>query len=300
MTKQITNFGKITTFATLAMSLFTVGCLDDAISSKMNSTEKANATFEFRTAQPLSVVNGFAKSLSGEALQTNKFTLNSVLVNVGEIEFEKEDDCEYSENVDVDELDIDDADDVANRLASMEGTSSVELGDDDCGEIEIKGNYLFDLLTGQSTPALPEIELPVGKYTHVEISIEEDDATEVTFEVEGVYHSVVDVPFKLALEFDQEIVFENPQGLSVSSAKINAIVAELDATQWFESVDIEACLNDAQALYVDGVLVIDEENQCKGMKDQIKQNIKNSGNFVEDDEDDDYEDESDEDDYKDL
>lgn len=231
------------------------------------------------------------------------FTLSDLATCENEAEDDSDDDAEEDEAEDGDDND-------AATLVKAEETGDDEDGDgdDDGEEIEIRGPFIFNLLTGESFPDIGTIEIPSGIVKEIEIKIDDVEEDETlpdgvpadlaghTLLVEGTFtDGDAATPFSLLLDFDEEVEFENLDGIEVSEVvDINAIIISFDVSSWLSGVDMAACVADGDVEVADdGTVVITEDSSsgdCSDIEDTIKDNIEASGTLDEDDDDDGEED----------
>lgn len=178
-----------------------------------------------------------------------------------------------------------------------EGTGCNQVLEEECeeNEIRIKGPFGVDLLTGRSSPPMDTIRIPSGVYNRTEIRLDdrklEDGFLDGLGEMIG--HSLVikgmfeykertDRRFAFLLEFNEDIPFENPNGLAVNDSGTQAMVVKLNVQEWVSRIDIGKCLDDGDiTLDAAGDLLIDEESGCENLEDALGAAIKGSGDFDE-------------------
>lgn len=172
-----------------------------------------------------------------------------------------------------------------------------EADDDDGPRVRVAGPYVVDLMTGTSTPSLSDLLLPPLVYNQIKIkfdSVDEDDEEELvdsedlivgnTLVATGSFnYDTTDYTFDLALNFDEEVEFENVDGAAIDAATLNNLVVELDVNSWFSSVSIGDCL-DGEHLVPDlsNHVVINEETDECDILDSIKDSVEHSGEFGDD------------------
>lgn len=159
-------------------------------------------------------------------------------------------------------------------------------------KVVVEGPFVFDLITGDSTPSLEEVTLPEGTYKRIDVRLEdadtadglvlEDDAmNETSLLARGTV--VVEgeiLEFGLALKFNEDARFERPEGIEVSGNG-GELSLHLDVATWFEGVDLAGCLASGDVEVSDGgVYWIDEDvsgGDCSSIEGDLKENIKTSG-----------------------
>jgi len=172
-----------------------------------------------------------------------------------------------------------------------------EADDDDGPRIRITGPYLVDLMAGTSTPSLSDLLLPPLVYNQIKISfdsVDEDDEEELvdsedpilgnTLVASGSFtYDATDYTFDLALDFDDEIEFENVDGAAIDAATLNNLVVELDVNSWFSNVSVGECLADGDLVADEtGHVTIDESTDDCDILDSIKDSVEHSGDFGDD------------------
>jgi hypothetical protein len=144
-------------------------------------------------------------------------------------------------------------------------------------ELEIKGNYVVDLINGTSQPEIPTVSLDPGFYNEVKV--------ELSPILEGGYSVILkgshidDQGNERAVEFilDQffEIKIENRNGFNLDVEKLNQILLLFELEAWFADIRFDELIDE------DGVIRIkvdvDEDavnqvkinigNHCKGGSD---------------------------------
>lgn len=123
-------------------------------------------------------------------------------------------------------------------------------------EIDVQGEYTFDLLTGLSTPAFPIALIPSGIYEELEIELEQEgnDTTvyvEATFtdSIGAVWPVILTVTESIELEIEDEL-----NGIAIDSNAVSNL-----AVYW----DVEGLLNAANletAQKVNGIIYLDEDH----------------------------------------
>ncbi len=104
-------------------------------------------------------------------------------------------------------------------------------------KIKIEGPFVFDLITGESTPPLSDFQIPSGTYKRIRLKAA-DEANPTIHVVAAVGEGVV---VETVVNSDEEIDLEPAGGLLVQEGSINAIVAEVDLSAVFTQFDLPAC-----------------------------------------------------------
>lgn len=172
-----------------------------------------------------------------------------------------------------------------------------EEDDDDGPRVRVTGPYVVDLMAGTSTPPLSDLLLPPLVYNKIKIkfdSVDEDDEEELvdtedpilgnTLVAAGSFnYDSTDYTFDLALNFDEEVEFENVDGAAIDAATLNNLIVELDVNSWFASVAVGECLMDGDLIAdeADHVTINDSTDECD-ILDSIKDAVEASGEFGDD------------------
>ncbi|MDQ3003692.1 MAG: hypothetical protein M3Y08_20840, partial [Fibrobacterota bacterium] len=86
--------------------------------------------------------------------------------------------------------------------------------------------------------------------------------------------------FKITLDFEEDVRFNSDTGLAVESPGLNTFIIFLDVEKWLVDVNITRCLEEGGlALQADGGLVIDKDNTCGQLENDVKTAIKGSGSL---------------------
>lgn len=185
-----------------------------------------------------------------------------------------------------------------------DGDDDSEDADDDEDNIKIDGPFIYNMLTGLSSPDFSETVIPSGTYRRIELRFTNTtlvEASDSLFDhamvIGGTYDDGASIrSFLISIKFNEWLRFENEAGIEITeSADINAIVVELDVNNWFNGVDLGACFDSGRPdVSDDGVLIVNRTNdggECN-FTDELKKNIKASGRVEKED---DVEDDGDED-----
>ncbi|HKX13504.1 MAG TPA: hypothetical protein VJP40_10150 [bacterium] len=170
--------------------------------------------------------------------------------------------------------------------------------------VVVDGPFVADLILGTTTPPMTDLLIPAGTYTRIDVRIEDNPALDGfalvaagTFEYQGELHEL-----RLALRFHEDIRFKDRAGITLEETAANDIVMALDATAWFQGIDLAACLDSGELQFeADGSLAITESlgGACNGIEKRIRDNIEASGTDARDDDDDDDDDDDEDDDDED-
>jgi hypothetical protein len=161
-------------------------------------------------------------------------------------------------------------------------------GDDDLDRtILIRGPFVVDLMTGETTPSLAGLRIPELAYSRIDVRLHEGRLGNgvLTSGDELVGRSLVvradfvymDTPVELvlSLKFSEDVRFEAPGGVPAGPG----VALELDASRWLAGVRLGDCLDDGDLVVENGVLLVDEDSDssCSDVENTIRTNIKRSG-----------------------
>jgi len=158
------------------------------------------------------------------------------------------------------------------------GASCAGVAGCDGDKIRVDGPWDIDLLTGDATPALPRVEVPLGTYRRVDVRFEPDDG-DVTLAVSGtVLFRGAPTPFTLALDFNETARFESATGFVVTRDVVQDAVARLAPATWFAALPLVACADDGDLPIEGGTIVItDGDGSCSDVESVVRDAIKGSG-----------------------
>lgn len=220
------------------------------------------------------------------------------------------------------------------KLAEEEVDTPEEESEND--SIELEGPYVVDLIADTVTPPLDLVDVIAGVYKEIEMKLdkiegdEEDeegatlvDTADTLFDrsiyIEGTYSdtlaTLTDVPFVLTFEIDEEFSLtglgDTSEGIVIDQNMLNHIIIAFRINKWFDFSNPETANDvDFTDLTVDPLvgIVLDEsiaDSTAEEIHDVIKENIKESADYGEDedksgelepDEDDDPDEEDEDDD----
>lgn len=172
--------------------------------------------------------------------------------------------------------------DVESELA---GGARCDRGDDE-DEIQIRGPFVVDLLTGASTPSLDEVRVPAVTYREVEFELNDDDETGPlaghSFSVRASYDDAgTPAELVIRLDGDSDVEIERPEGVRVESGQ--SLVILLDASKWMQGAPLRACIDGKGLQAVDGVVTIDPSTGCNDLMSVLHQRIEDSCDLDDDD-----------------
>ena len=155
-------------------------------------------------------------------------------------------------------------------------------------KIVIEGPRLINLINGDVTPPLTDVLIPEGRYKRVDIRFddgrpdeglitEEDMLNDRSLDLSfGFDHDEELTLLSVRLKFNEDLRVEAPEGVEVADG--DALIAQLDVTQWLQMIDFFSCV-DGEGLTTNGPLVfIDDdepaEGSCAGIEGDIKELLK--------------------------
>lgn len=131
-----------------------------------------------------------------------------------------------------------------------------DLSDTNEVEIDVEGVYVFDLITGTSTPEFPIAQIPTGIYNELEIGLWQN-TSDTTVELEGVYTDNLGTDIPLFVTITESIGLEiedDLNGFAIDTNMINNMVVYWD----FEKILLSSGID--SAVVSNGQLRIDAEN----------------------------------------
>lgn len=156
---------------------------------------------------------------------------------------------------------------------------------------EISGPILADLLAGTMSPDPGSLVIASGTYSEIKVGIEKvteemglvdasDPLNDNSMHIQGSWvESDILRTFSMAIKFDEELRFENPEGIAIDSSSSQQIRISLNATQWLSDIDFTACLHEEEMGFpAEGTLYINDDNAkgaCDLIEELVKKNIKN-------------------------
>ena len=199
---------------TLGLGLMLTGC---GSSANLTDGGMTTARFALKLASP--TVTGLT---IGEGLDVSAATITVKRI---ELWLPEDRDCEDSDNEGLDD----------RGGCHREAETEDDLEED---KIKIEGPFVFNLLTGESTPPLTDFSIPSGVYKRIRLKADPDAAATVSISA-----LVGEAPLEIAFQSDEEIDVETAEGLSVQEGSINAIVAEVNLSGAFAQFDLAACVS---------------------------------------------------------
>ncbi len=146
------------------------------------------------------------------------------------------------------------------------------------------GPFVYDALSGVSTPELPAISLVDGSYQRIEYQLRQyrdGDADSPllnnTFYVGGtVILDSVSVPFEISYHMAENIRLSGSGSLKVEANESNAMLMSFDVKSWFAGISFASA-----TISESGSIIIDKTNNHDILM-QIKKNIKTYTRFGKD------------------
>jgi hypothetical protein len=172
-------------------------------------------------------------------------------------------------------------------------------------EIKISGPFLFNLITGESSPSLADIKIPSGIYREIEFDFDGHCGlggdTSITLNGTMTNSSSVSYPYEVRVEYDDDLELESPTDIQVLEGQTNGIFANLVIDRWFSGVNFVQCLDNGDLLpNGSGVIEINPNTNatgaCEDIYDDLEDAIEDAMEFDDDDHDDDDDNDSDDDD----
>ncbi|NVK28339.1 MAG: DUF4382 domain-containing protein [Flavobacteriia bacterium] len=159
--------------------------------------------------------------------------------------------------------------DASNKFGELNFTSAfavvteVELereseSEDGESEIDITGNYRVDLMTGESMPEFPTVEVEAGVYEELEVTIGSEDLSETAIYLEGEYETIAGISYNFELEIVGEIELEiedENDGIIIESNDVRDILVSIDLNTIVSSMDF-----DNASVNSNGVIVISAQS----------------------------------------
>ncbi|MDB5103391.1 MAG: hypothetical protein JWP91_1080 [Fibrobacteres bacterium] len=177
------------------------------------------------------------------------------------------------------------------KLQLPEGLDCKDADESACEslQVEIPGPMVADLMTGKWLPDPGAIRIPIGSYRRIDVRLESQSKDSEGTPSILAGHSMIlrgsfdyagskDKAFSIALDFGEDARFDSDSGLVIDSIGVNRLLVLLDVEKWLSGVDITRCLDEGRlALLPDGSLVVDKENACGQLENDLKSAIKASG-----------------------
>jgi|GEM_PF-1512287 len=128
--------------------------------------------------------------------------------------------------------------------------TEVELEDDDSNgddvEIDIEGEFTFDLLTGTSVPALPLASIPAGTYEEIEIQLGDDSGNALCLFANGTRDSVAfEIEVRNEVEFSME---DDVNGIVISPNQTTPLTAHMAIADVVDQLDWSSAVADGDGV----------------------------------------------------
>ncbi len=250
----------------IAISLFTGCILQEEDAQELQS----RAQIEFKALSAMTAATP-TSPLSFNDDSGLEFTLDEARINIRRIRLDSHDD-----------------DTCASTLAIASDPSAANCAEND--ELTLTGPFVMNLLTGHSTPVPDLLSIPAGNYRRLKIRVEDaraedgviashDDLEGHSLLVKGTYGTDAK-PFRLALNFMEDIEVESTDIMELNSGAVMSILVALDVSKWMTGLDIGACLKDSKVAAESAEkLSLTEDSElgkCVDAEHILKENIKNS------------------------
>jgi len=235
-------------FLSFLTLLFSVSCSNDDSADVNDPGTPPEGSGRVNITAQATYTGSTARSASA---RNENVVLTQFLVNIEEIEFEIDDDR------------FDDEDDDGYY--------------DSSDEIELRGPFELDLLSGQAT--LTNINIPNGVYEEIEFELDySEDSSSELYEKTILLKGTIDgVPFEFwhRFEEDVEVDYEDSQENIVVDGNNNTIVITFNLDMVLSNIDLSTASDGNE----DGVIEISPEDEdgnnglANNLKDKIKEYI---------------------------
>lgn len=163
---------------------------------------------------------------------------------------------------------------------------------------QFKGPFVVDLMTDEVSPSLSSIQIPAGEYRDIQLKIHKlqvEDVSSIDPDDPLVDHSIYitgeytplggqTVNVTIAVELSEEISLAKPNqkdtGIIVQAGAESSVIIAFRMDRWFDFTGLEYDFADAPA--GDITISNDGEEVAKKLQDLVKENIKTSANYGED------------------
>jgi hypothetical protein len=155
--------------------------------------------------------------------------------------------------------------------------------------VHIRGPFLVDLLSGVAPAGLQAVELPAKTYTRVDVRLDDANPSEgivasndplagkTLLATGNVTANGNTTPFQLALSFNEDARFEDPNGISLGAGLAADVMLHLDVNAWFANLPITQCMANNDLQLVDGAVIIaDGGATCSDIENNLKDAIRSS------------------------
>jgi hypothetical protein len=205
-----------------------------------------------------------ASTIAGGRVTAADMVYTQVLIGVTEIELET--------------LEENDAEDSGNVENDKDGD-----GEDDNEDIEFKGEYTVDLITGTSTPDFGDTDIAPGLYEEIEIDLEpimnDGNTMFIAFDFNPTGASEP-IKYEYSNSANLEYELESDSGIELTDSGLNQLLVVLDLDALFAGVDLSSATADS-----DGVVRINDSSNAN-LAAQIAANLDSIMEGGEDDDND--------------
>ena len=127
---------------------------------------------------------------------------------------------------------------------------------------ETSGEVKFDLVTGESTPALPAMTLPAGKYEEVSLEVDlVEDSAEPTILMTGIYTTTSGEERNIRFEYNSDLEFEvEAENVTIVDEAAPAMKINFDPSVWFAVITADQ-LDAAQVDSTNTIVISAESNE---------------------------------------
>jgi len=163
---------------------------------------------------------------------------------------------------------------------------------DSTNKVSLDGPFVFDLINGTQTPAINAFEVEQGIYRRIDVRFDDAEASDAllsagdelldnTMLIAGTfdYDGTSGRNFRFVLKFNEDLRFEEPDGISVAEGETTEFLLSLNVTEWLTGINITSCLDGGDlSLESNGDLIIEDGagSDCGDLESTIKSNIKNN------------------------
>jgi len=173
----------------------------------------------------------------------------------------------------------------AKRAKERMAKDDKDTKDDEAADKNLrhKGPFVYDLVKGTASPALPEVKLLDGSYRRIHFQLKPNRTLESTdtllnntFTISGQAKvSGADVPFRISYHVAENVRLASDKGVKLD-AEANPVAIAFDMKSWFKGIDFSKATKDAS-----GVIVIDKKANKEALR-VFRKNLKASTRFGKD------------------
>ncbi len=240
----------------------------------------ANVKVAMKATTTLSSINPGARAMASDLVYTD------ALVGVTKIEFESLDESQMENSGDKDDDHGDDdsgedhGDDEGDDDHGDDDHGDNDHGDDNHDEIEFKGKFVVDLLSGTSDPDFGVADVIPGVYEEIEIDLNPVMDGGLTMFIAFYYTpsgETDSVRYEYSNNYKLEFELKDKNGIEINNDFLNQILVIVDLDALFAGVDLDAATADS-----DGIVRINDSSNPDLAK-QIARNLKSVMEVGEDD-----------------